>query len=88
MVDKSRPPRRRTTGPRKGDVREQDILDATEKLLATRGYQDMTVNDIAGGRQHNPRRALLLLRIETRRGHRARRTNGTRPTREGKCRKK
>jgi AcrR family transcriptional regulator len=46
-VDKNGPTRRRTTGPRKGDVREQEILDVTEKLLATRGYPDMTVNDIA-----------------------------------------
>lgn len=38
---------RRSSGPRKGDIREQKILEATEILLAKRGYQDMTVNDIA-----------------------------------------
>lgn len=38
---------RRSTGPRKGDIREQEILEATESLLVKRGYQDMTVNDIA-----------------------------------------
>jgi TetR/AcrR family transcriptional regulator, ethionamide resistance regulator len=47
MVKKSASTRRRTTGPRKGDVREREILDATEKLLATRSYPDITVSDIA-----------------------------------------
>ena len=47
MADKPVPTRRRTSGPRKGDLREQEILDATEKLLATRGYLDITMNDIA-----------------------------------------
>lgn len=47
MSDSSGPTRRRTTGPRKGDIREQGILDAAENLLAKRGYQAMTVNDIA-----------------------------------------
>ncbi|GFG53530.1 TetR family transcriptional regulator [Mycolicibacterium agri] len=32
---------------RKGDLREQQILDAAETLLATRGYVHMTVSDIA-----------------------------------------
>ena len=47
MAEKSAPTRRRTTGPRKGDLREREILDATEKLLASRGYLDITVSDIA-----------------------------------------
>jgi AcrR family transcriptional regulator len=32
---------------RKGDVREQQILDAAETLLTTRGYVHMTIGDIA-----------------------------------------
>jgi AcrR family transcriptional regulator len=32
---------------RKGDLREQQILDAAERLLSTTGYADMTVGDIA-----------------------------------------
>lgn len=32
---------------RKGDLREQQILDAAEMLLTTRGYVDMTVSNIA-----------------------------------------
>jgi AcrR family transcriptional regulator len=32
---------------RKGDLRERQILDSAEKLLATRGYADMTIGDIA-----------------------------------------
>jgi AcrR family transcriptional regulator len=47
MADRSGSTRRRTIGPRKGDIREQEILDAAENLLAKRGYQDMTVNEIA-----------------------------------------
>lgn len=39
--------RRQALGQRKGDVREQQILDAAESLLATRGFVRMTVNDIA-----------------------------------------
>ncbi|WP_099024724.1 TetR/AcrR family transcriptional regulator [Mycolicibacterium palauense] len=34
---------------RKGDLREQQILDAAEVLLGTRGYVHMTVGDIAEG---------------------------------------
>jgi TetR/AcrR family transcriptional regulator, ethionamide resistance regulator len=48
-VTKSWPSRRTTPAARKGDLREQQILDAAEKLLATRGYADMTVGDIAEG---------------------------------------
>lgn len=40
-------PSRRTATPRKGDLREQQILDGAEALLTTRGYADMTVADIA-----------------------------------------
>ncbi|MCV7285174.1 TetR/AcrR family transcriptional regulator [Mycolicibacterium wolinskyi] len=42
-------PSRRGTPPtvRKGDLREQQILDAAETLLTTRGYVHMTVGDIA-----------------------------------------
>jgi AcrR family transcriptional regulator len=47
MVTKSWPSRRTTPAVRKGDLRERQILDAAEKLLATRGYADMTVGDIA-----------------------------------------
>jgi hypothetical protein len=47
MVTKSWPSRRTTPAVRKGDLRERQILDAVEKLQATRGYADMTVGDIA-----------------------------------------
>lgn len=46
-MTKSWPSRRTAPAVRKGDVRERQILDAAEKLLATRGYADMTVGDIA-----------------------------------------
>jgi TetR/AcrR family transcriptional regulator, ethionamide resistance regulator len=39
--------RERPTAPRKGDLREQQLLDAAETLLGTRGYVDMTIGDIA-----------------------------------------
>lgn len=39
--------RRRSGEPRKGDLREAAILDAAEELLATIGYDAMTVADIA-----------------------------------------
>ncbi|WP_336513369.1 TetR/AcrR family transcriptional regulator [Mycobacteroides franklinii] len=39
--------RRAAAGQRKGDLREQQILDAAEGLLDSRGYFDMTVNEIA-----------------------------------------
>ncbi|MGV0850387.1 TetR/AcrR family transcriptional regulator [Mycolicibacterium phlei] len=41
------PSRRTTLAVRKGDLREQQILDAAETLLESRGYADMTVGDIA-----------------------------------------
>jgi AcrR family transcriptional regulator len=46
-VTKSWPSRRTVPAVRKGDLRERQILDAAESLLATRGYADMTVGDIA-----------------------------------------
>lgn len=46
-MTKSWPSRRTAPAVRKGDVRERQILDAAETLLATRGYADMTVADIA-----------------------------------------
>jgi AcrR family transcriptional regulator len=41
--------RRRSTAPRKGDLRREAILDAAERLLATTGYEDMTIADVAEG---------------------------------------
>jgi AcrR family transcriptional regulator len=46
-MTKSWPSRRTAPAVRKGDVRERQILDAAERLLATHGYADMTVADIA-----------------------------------------
>lgn len=46
-MTKSWPSRRTAPAVRKGDLREREILDAAETLLATRGYADMTVGDIA-----------------------------------------
>ncbi|MEU0493919.1 TetR/AcrR family transcriptional regulator [Mycobacterium sp. NPDC006124] len=43
----SSPGRRSAVRQRKGDVREQQILDAAEDLLATHGFARMTVGDIA-----------------------------------------
>jgi AcrR family transcriptional regulator len=40
-------PSRRSGPVRKGDLREQELLDAAETLLATTGYVDMTIGDIA-----------------------------------------
>ncbi|WP_197376107.1 TetR/AcrR family transcriptional regulator [Mycolicibacterium baixiangningiae] len=42
-----RPSRRPPVGARKGDLRERQLLDAAEAVLAERGYVQMTVNDIA-----------------------------------------
>lgn len=41
--------RSRRTAERKGDVRERAILDTCETLLADKGYDAMTVGDIAQG---------------------------------------
>ncbi|TQR87417.1 TetR/AcrR family transcriptional regulator [Mycobacterium hodleri] len=46
-MTKSWASRRAAPAERKGDLREREILNAAEKLLATRGYADMTVGDIA-----------------------------------------
>lgn len=43
------PARSRRTAERKGDVRERAILDTCEVLLARKGYDAMTVGDIAQG---------------------------------------
>ncbi|MFD6287606.1 TetR/AcrR family transcriptional regulator [Streptomyces sp. NPDC060205] len=43
------PARGRRTTERKGDVRERAILDTCEALLAQKGYDVMTVGDIAQG---------------------------------------
>jgi AcrR family transcriptional regulator len=45
----TRTPRRHSAAPRKGDLREQAILDTAERLLATTGYEAMTMADIAVG---------------------------------------
>jgi TetR/AcrR family transcriptional regulator, ethionamide resistance regulator len=39
--------RRRAAGPRKGAIREDQILDALERLLATKPFVDLTIDDIA-----------------------------------------
>ncbi|WP_225629455.1 TetR/AcrR family transcriptional regulator [Streptomyces werraensis] len=41
--------RRRSDAPRKGDLREQAILDTAEALLGEVGFEAMTVADIAQG---------------------------------------
>lgn len=46
-VTKSWPSRRSTPTVRKGDLREQQILDAAEALLSSTGYADMTIGEIA-----------------------------------------
>ncbi|MFJ8138933.1 TetR/AcrR family transcriptional regulator [Streptomyces sp. NPDC096013] len=43
------PARSRRATERKGDVRERAILDTCEALLARKGYEAMTVGDIAEG---------------------------------------
>ncbi|MFD7948244.1 TetR/AcrR family transcriptional regulator [Streptomyces sp. NPDC059744] len=43
------PARSRRTTERKGDVRERAILDTCEALLAQKGYDAMTVGDLAQG---------------------------------------
>lgn len=41
--------RRHAATPRKGDMREQAILDTAERLLGEQGYDTMTIADIAQG---------------------------------------
>ncbi len=43
----SRRAQRRIVGPRKGERREQEILDATEQLLAEASFAALTMDDIA-----------------------------------------
>jgi len=47
MPTQPKPVRRRAATPRKGEVREQAILSAAEHLLGERGYDAMTISDIA-----------------------------------------
>jgi TetR/AcrR family transcriptional regulator, ethionamide resistance regulator len=47
MTGKATSRRSRPAAARKGDLREQEILNAAEALLATRGYVHMTVGDIS-----------------------------------------
>ncbi|MFF4052778.1 TetR/AcrR family transcriptional regulator [Streptomyces chartreusis] len=49
MAARSAEGRRRPDTPRKGDVREQAILDTAEELLGEVGFEAMTVADIAEG---------------------------------------
>lgn len=49
MSAQSKPARRRAATPRKGDIREQAILDTAERLLSEQGYEAMTIADIASG---------------------------------------
>lgn len=49
MPAQPRPTRRGAATPRKGDMREQAILDTAERLLAEQGYEAMTIADIAAG---------------------------------------
>ncbi|GGJ08017.1 TetR/AcrR family transcriptional regulator [Streptomyces brasiliensis] len=49
MTVRSAQGRRRPDTPRKGDVREQAILDTAEALLGEVGFEAMTVADIAEG---------------------------------------
>ncbi|MEW2522286.1 TetR/AcrR family transcriptional regulator [Actinacidiphila alni] len=45
----SRSPRRRSPAPRKGDLREKAILETAERLLGEKGYEALTVADVAAG---------------------------------------
>ncbi|MEU6171616.1 TetR/AcrR family transcriptional regulator [Streptantibioticus parmotrematis] len=49
MTPDQHPARSRRPAERKGDVRERAILDTCETLLARKGYEAMTVGDIAQG---------------------------------------
>ena len=49
MPAQTRPTRRGAAPPRKGDLREQAILDSAQRLLDERGYEVMTIADIAAG---------------------------------------
>jgi AcrR family transcriptional regulator len=47
LQNSRRTQRQRDAAPRKGERREQEILDATERLLATTPFRDLTIDDIA-----------------------------------------
>jgi AcrR family transcriptional regulator len=47
MSETSRRAARRATGPRKGERRQQAVLDALEQLLATVPFAEITIDDIA-----------------------------------------
>lgn len=49
MSARPTPARRHAATPRKGDMREQAILDTAERLLGEQGYEAMTIADIARG---------------------------------------
>src|SRR5690348_4511630 len=49
MPTQPKPNRRHGATPRKGDMREQAILDTAERLLGEQGYEAMTIADIAQG---------------------------------------
>ncbi|MBY8885759.1 TetR/AcrR family transcriptional regulator [Streptomyces sp. PTM05] len=49
MTPDHHPAKSRRPAERKGDVRERAILDTCETLLARKGYEAMTVGDIAQG---------------------------------------
>ena len=49
MPAQSRTTRRGAGAPRKGDLREQAILDTAEQLLTENGYDTLTIADIAAG---------------------------------------
>jgi AcrR family transcriptional regulator len=46
-VDSRRSQRQRAAGPSKGEVREAQILDVTERLLLTTPFADITMDEIA-----------------------------------------
>ncbi|MFD5830711.1 TetR/AcrR family transcriptional regulator [Lentzea sp. NPDC060358] len=47
MPEQSRAGRRRSAAPSKGDLRERGILDGLGELLAVKGFDALTINDIA-----------------------------------------
>ncbi|MFD9700390.1 TetR/AcrR family transcriptional regulator [Lentzea sp. NPDC059081] len=47
MPEQTRAGRRRSAAPSKGDLREQRILDGLAELLAAKGFDALTINDLA-----------------------------------------
>jgi AcrR family transcriptional regulator len=47
VLENRRSQRQRSAGPRKGEVREGQILDALERLLTTKPFAELTMEDIA-----------------------------------------